>query len=213
MSNILPRSVARFADAQSWLESYNNGLLLIHLPDDSLERECGLISFEKGFNLAGYAPAISNISAVVRAWLGVVVVVEGVARLAFNGLAFTYYSCRDAYRRYQSQSPKKHYIPSFSILNSKRKALNSLNLFSHGMANLGRAGVEFIPFFGNFACWLYDDCGLRLRYNITDVTRTLKNAQKKGATFVRSKSQYHLASMLYGTTTAERETPTLLSTE
>ncbi len=193
----LPHSVARFADAQSWLESYNNGLLLIHLPEDSLERECGLISFEKGFNMAGYAPAISNISAVVRAWLGVIIVTEGAVRVVFNGVAFSYYSCRDIYHRYQSQTTKERYIPSFLVVHYRRKALNGLNFFSHGMANLGRAMVEFIPFFGNFACWVYDDLGLRLRYNITDVTRTLENAHKKGATFARSRSQFDLADTLY----------------
>lgn len=189
MARILPESVAPYVDAQSWLESYNNGLMLKHLLDDSLERDDGVINFEKGFNTAGYMPAISNISAVIRALYGVIIIVEGIARTTFNGLAFAYYSsCKDAY-----QKTKDGYIPSFSILHSKRKALNGLRFFSHGMANIGRAVVEFIPFFGNLTCRVYDELGLRLRYHENDKPRTLRDAIQEGTRLVQSQSLYDLA--------------------
>ncbi len=196
MSGLTVKLPEAFVYAQNWRDSYNSGIMLVHSPKDSLRREKNLISSELALNGAGYLPAISNLSAVYRAYQGLIIVIEGSVRLIFNILYFTGYFSRDVYNRYKLENRISFKSYSREVLLHKRKILNAIRFFSHGMANLGRAMIEFIPIFGNFICLLYDEAGLRLKYNAADTEPTLVTLVKR-RNLTPSQSQFNLTSELY----------------
>lgn len=196
-----------FVNPVTWKESYNDGLTLRHYDrngnpiNESIEDEDTLAYLErKAFNRLGYIPAISNLTAVLRASIGAVSMLEGIADFSFYGSYFFYCTAKDAYKNYFENRT----ISIVDLFDEKqmtderwdirRKTVNSIRYFSHGMANFGRSLVEFVPIFGNLACWAYDRAGFRFRYNPADVARTMVSVHGSGENVARSKSQMKISS-------------------
>ena len=131
---------------------YNHSLMIESVGEPS-DFEGRMMVMEKGLNLFGRIPFVSNLSAIGRAWTGGLEMLKGQVSLF-------------------SQAPSlvcSHFQGQESLIQeSQKKALNALKISAHGAANLNRAAIESIPFWGNAACFAYDHCNLRLKYDEFD---------------------------------------------
>lgn len=128
-------------------DRYNSALIILKQKSGESNRVFTQISafcesFETTLDHLGYMVLISNLSAVGRGFFGVALVISSLATLAFMILKEALYMLSFTQK------------PEFSCV---------LYAF-HGAANMVRAIVESVPYFGNVVCGIYNISGHRLLY-------------------------------------------------
>lgn len=138
----------------------------------------GIIRGEEVLDFWGILPGFSNISAVLRAIFGLEELVFGflyttVSTLTFLGakLAEKVY----VYAHKKSQLNEQERIAVEKISSFAQKAfVNSCKgvcIFTHGVSNIVRGIVEFVPFIGNGLAAFYMDQNFRLSYCQEDLPK------------------------------------------
>jgi hypothetical protein len=109
--------------------------------DSSLEK------FEHALNIAGYVPLVSSVSGVIRAVLGKIEVIGGIATGAILAIAALF---------------NPHASQRHAQLNKAAEVAVKYSL--HGVANLLRGTIEVFPLLSLVTCLPYDLMGNRFSY-------------------------------------------------
>ncbi len=134
------------------------------------------ISGERWLDFLGMMPAVSNISAVFRAIFGLEEVaygtLHGICSLTLYGSSKTakniYHFRKEEKLLTEEEREKLQKIDEFSQIFIKNSFMG-LFIFTHGMANIGRAMIEFVPLIGNGITAIYMAENLRLSYCAADL--------------------------------------------
>ena len=108
-------------------------------PYNDLERS--LAKVETGFNIAGYVPIVSSMTAPFRASYGKVEIIAALVCATYKFAEGAVTASGESFR----------------------ESMRIANMAGHGLANIGRSVVELIPFI-NLLALLYDLIGLRITY-------------------------------------------------